>query len=234
MANTKHKLCSVCNNEYPRVQLHSGASINSNLLHLIQKDYPDFDHKDFVCSKDLNNYRTTYITSFIKRENETLNQFENEVLSKFEKEELYVQQQYDDYDTRMTNWDKLADNIARFGGSWKFIGFFGGVILVWIIINAIFLSSKAFDPYPFILLNLILSCVAALQAPVIMMSQNRMEARDRMRAETDFNINMKAEIEIKIMHEKLDHLVNNQWEKLLEIQQKQLELMEELKNASKT
>jgi uncharacterized membrane protein len=95
------------------------------------------------------------------------------------------------------------------------------------------LTQDAFDPYPFILLNLILSCLAAIQAPVIMMSQNRMEERDRMRAENDFKINMKAEIEIKILHEKMDHLITNQWQKLLEIQQIQIELMEEMRKKQK-
>jgi uncharacterized membrane protein len=105
---------------------------------------------------------------------------------------------------------------------------FGAVLFVWIIINTIVLATRAFDPYPFILMNLILSCVAALQAPVIMMSQNRTEDRDRARAENDYKVNLKAELEIRHLHEKIDHLLRKQYNRLFEIQQIQIELLEEL------
>ena len=124
--------------------------------------------------------------------------------------------------------ERLADQIADFGGSWTFILLFGGVILVWVLINTIVLLGRAFDPYPFILLNLFLSCLAALQAPVIMMSQNRQEARDRLRSENDYRVNLKAELEIRQLHEKLDHLLQHQWQRLMEIQQIQIELMNEI------
>ena len=113
--------------------------------------------------------------------------------------------------------EALADRIATFGGSWKFIIVFGSVLGTWIVINALVLRAKPFDPYPFILLNLILSCLAAIQAPVIMMSQNRQEAKDRLRSEHDYRINLKAELEIRHLHEKLDHLLSHQWERLAEI-----------------
>ena len=106
--------------------------------------------------------------------------------------------------------------------------FRGGVIVVWVVLNAVLLLNRAFDPYPFILLNLILSCLAALQAPVIMMSQNRAEARDRLRAENDYKVNLKAELEIRHLHEKMDHLLRRQYNRLFEIQQIQIELLEEI------
>ena len=124
--------------------------------------------------------------------------------------------------------DRLADKIAEFGGSWKFIITFGSVIAVWIVLNVLLLLNRRFDPYPFILLNLILSCLAALQAPVIMMSQNRAEARDRLRAENDYKVNLKAELEIRHLHEKIDHLLRKQYNRLFEIQQIQMELLEEI------
>ncbi|HSA81745.1 MAG TPA: DUF1003 domain-containing protein, partial [Geminicoccaceae bacterium] len=120
------------------------------------------------------------------------------------------------------------DAIAAFGGSWTFILLFGAVILVWVLINAVALLARPFDPYPFILLNLVLSCLAAVQAPIIMMSQNRQEARDRLRSENDYRVNLKAELEIRHLHEKLDHLLQHQWERLMEIQQIQIELMNEI------
>lgn len=102
--------------------------------------------------------------------------------------------------------ERIADRVAEFGGSWTFIITFLSFMLVWISVNTMQLLKSAFDPYPFILLNLLLSCLAALQAPVIMMSQNRQEAKDRERAKQDFEINQKAEAEIRTLHHKLDHL----------------------------
>ena len=122
----------------------------------------------------------------------------------------------------------IADQVATFGGSWTFIISFGGFLAVWIAINVIFLANKGFDPYPFILLNLILSCIAALQAPVIMMSQNRQEEKDRERAKKDYMVNLKSELEIRILHEKMDHLLMHQQHELLEIQRVQIEMMNDI------
>lgn len=134
----------------------------------------------------------------------------------------------DVFEKDLTFGQKAADKIAEFGGSWSFIIIFVGIIMFWIITNIIFLASKAFDPYPFILLNLVLSCLAALQAPIIMMSQNRISAKDRMRDEQDYMTNLKAEIEIRHLHEKLDHFLLKEWQRLLEIQDIQTELIQEL------
>jgi uncharacterized membrane protein len=122
----------------------------------------------------------------------------------------------------------LSDQIASFGGSWRFIILFGVILVLWIILNAALLLNRGFDPYPFILLNLILSCLAAMQAPIIMMSQNRAELRDRLRSENDYKINLKAELEIRHLHEKIDHLLRRQYNRLFEIQQIQIELLEEI------
>jgi uncharacterized membrane protein len=132
------------------------------------------------------------------------------------------------FQKKLSFGERLADHIADFGGSWTFISLFGAFILIWIVINTILLIVRPFDPYPFILLNLMLSCLAAVQAPIIMMSQNRQEARDRLRSESDYRVNLKAELEIRHLHEKLDHLLQHQWERLIEIQQIQIELMNEL------
>ena len=122
----------------------------------------------------------------------------------------------------------MADRIAAFGGSWTFIGLFFGVLLGWIVLNTAALARHRFDPYPFILLNLVLSTLAALQAPVIMMSQNRQEDKDRQRAKKDYMINLKSELEIRMLHEKLDHLIMHQQQDLLEIQQIQVEMMDDI------
>ena len=133
-----------------------------------------------------------------------------------------------EFDQKLTFGERLADRIAHFGGSWSFIVIFVGVLLLWVAANSVILIWRPFDPYPFILLNLVLSGLAVIQAPIIMMSQNRQEAKDRFRSEHDYSINLKAELEIRHLHEKIDHLLKNQWQRLLEIQEIQMELMEEL------
>ena len=124
--------------------------------------------------------------------------------------------------------ERLADRIAAFGGSWTFLTCFGAFVGLWITMNSLVLLWRPVDPYPFILLNLVLSCVAAIQAPIIMMSQNRQEAKDRLRSQHDYQVNLKAELEIRHLHEKVDHLLSHQWERLVEIQEIQLELLSEI------
>lgn len=128
---------------------------------------------------------------------------------------------------------KISDLVAQFGGSWRFIIVFVTLMIIWIVYNVTALTSKAFDPYPFILLNLLLSCVAALQAPIIMMSQNRKEEKDRMRAENDYLINLKAEIGIRSLHQKMDLLLAEQIKTLYDIQKKQLVLLEQIQASLK-
>jgi uncharacterized membrane protein len=123
---------------------------------------------------------------------------------------------------------RIADKMALFGGSWKFIIIFAMILILWISVNSFLLIKKPFDPFPFILLNLILSCLAAIQAPVIMMSQNRQEVKDRSRSQNDYQINLKSEIEIRQLHEKIDHILINQAQRLFEIQQIQIDMMEQM------
>lgn len=120
----------------------------------------------------------------------------------------------------------IADKVASFGGSWKFIVWFWALLIVWVIINSIAVFQKHFDPYPFTLMNVVLSCIAALQAPIIMMSQNRSEAKDRKRAENEYLINLKAEIEIRNLNKKLDLLMDDQLKNILELQKVQMDLIE--------
>ena len=129
-----------------------------------------------------------------------------------------------EFDERLTFGQRVADRVAAFGGSWTFIGLFFFVLLGWIGLNSWWVAAR-FDPFPYILLNLLLSMIAALQAPVIMMSQNRQAAKDRLDAGHDYEVNLKAELEIAALHEKWDHLVRHEWTQLLEMQQKQLELL---------
>lgn len=126
---------------------------------------------------------------------------------------------------------RIADNVARFGGSWGFIGMFMGFLLVWVVGNTWLLRTHPWDPYPFIFLNLLLSMLAALQAPVIMMSQNRQAARDRAAAEHDYEVNLKAELEVMALHDKLDQLRTEQLAAIIEAQTRQIELLQALVEA---
>ena len=127
-------------------------------------------------------------------------------------------------DTQITYGEKVADKVASFGGSWTFIISFGVFLLIWICINIFALSNKGFDPYPFILLNLILSCIAALQAPVIMMSQNRKEQKDRIQSKNDYEVNLKSEKEIQLLHKKMEQ----QLEQLKKLEELQLQLEQKI------
>lgn len=128
----------------------------------------------------------------------------------------------------LTKGQSLSDKIARFGGSWMFIITFFIILMVWIALNTFLPGPDKFDPYPFILMNLVLSCIAALQAPIIMMSQNRLEEKDRERAQNDYLINLKAELEIRSLHQKMDLVIEDQLKTLYEIQLKQLDLLKNL------
>ncbi len=213
--------------EFPIGDKISGKSIQNPILALIEKDYPDFDTDEFLATSELNLYREKYISNYLSVEIGELSNLETRVIGSLNEDKSFVSKIEDDVETR-TLGQKVADNVADFGGSWKFIILFGVFILLWILANIYILTNKGFDPYPFILLNLILSCLAALQAPVIMMSQNRQEEKDRERAKKDYMINLKSELEIRMLHEKIDHLIMHQQEELIEIQNVQIEMMNDI------
>ncbi|RDI52485.1 DUF1003 domain-containing protein [Flavobacterium glaciei] len=205
----------------------SAKTIRNPILALIQKDYPNFDEGKYLAIEELNMYREKYITNYLVVEIGELSNLETKVIGSLNEDKSLVSVVEDEIGFR-TVGQTVADNVAAFGGSWKFIIFFGVFILLWILANIYILLNKGFDPYPFILLNLILSCLAALQAPVIMMSQNRQEEKDRERAKKDYMINLKSELEIRMLHEKLDHLIMHQQEELIEIQKVQIEMMNDI------
>jgi len=212
----------------------TGDSIRPSLADFIQKKVPGFDPHGFICLNDLGNFRTEYVKEVLENEIGELSALDQEVIDSLRKNEILSGNIGKEFEKDKTFGERLSDRIASFGGSWRFIMIFGAVLFLWIVVNAAVLSSRAFDPYPFILMNLILSCLAAIQAPIIMMSQNRSEARDRARAENDYKVNLKAELEIRHLHEKIDHLLGRQYNRLFEIQQIQIELLEELGRKSRT
>lgn len=213
--------------EFPEKEKVSGKSIRIPILNLIIEEYPTFDVNQYISDSELNIYREKYISKFLQTEVGELNDLHKNVLKSLSGEKSFVNKIEDEVDTR-TFGQVIADKVASFGGSWTFIISFFIFITIWIGSNVFLLLNKGFDPYPFILLNLILSCIAALQAPVIMMSQNRQEEKDRERAKKDYMINLKSELEIRMLDEKLDHLIMHQQQELIEIQKVQIEMMNDI------
>ncbi|MBU0577495.1 DUF1003 domain-containing protein [Patescibacteria group bacterium] len=220
--------CSLCGLQKSTKQLTSVDLIRDGVVALMKKAHPDWDGAGSICMEDLNQFRNQYVEEVVKKQKGDISTLERHVLKGLKEHELIAQNINTAFDRQLTVGEKTADKVAEFGGSWRFLMIFGGVLFTWIIINAFVLLAKPFDPYPFILLNLVLSCLAAIQAPIIMMSQNRQEDRDRLRSEEDYRVNLKAELEIRQLNEKLDYLLGRQWQRLLEIQQIQLDLMEEM------
>jgi len=202
-------------------------SIRSAILELIKNDHPDFKVTDSISQSELSLYREKYVSNFLQSQAGELSDLHKNVIKSLNDGKSFVSKIEDEPDNR-TFGQRLADNVADFGGSWTFIIWFFAVILVWIGANAFLLLNKGFDPYPFILLNLILSCLASLQAPIIMMSQNRQEEKDRERAKKDYLINLKSELEIRMLDEKIDHLIMHQQQELIEIQKVQIEMMNDI------
>lgn len=221
-------LCQICKEQKRRTEAIPGELIREPIAETIRKTHPDWSPNGFICIADLNRYRAKYVKDVLETEKGELSTLEEQVMKSLKEHELLSKNINIEFDRQLTLGERLADKIAEFGGSWRFILSFSGVFLIWIAINSLALIWKPFDPFPFILLNLVLSCLAAIQAPIIMMSQNRQEAKDRLQSEHDYSINLKAELEIRHLHEKIDHLLMNQWQRLLEIQEIQMELMEEL------
>jgi len=221
--------CQICGRNAPDVELLPAGFVRPIVAKLIINTKPDWNADGYICVDDLNRYRYDYIRSLLETEKGELTELDQEVVESLQKHEILSSHIDQEYESKLTFGERLSDRMASFGGSWKFLIIFAFILLLWVLTNSLFLLSKPFDPYPYILLNLILSCLAAVQAPVIMMSQNRQEAKDRLRASHDYQINLKAELEIRNLHQKIDLLLSRQWERLIEIQEIQLELLEEIR-----
>jgi uncharacterized membrane protein len=230
MARKQQKtlICQICGKQKKPGEVIPAELIREPIIKIIRKTHPDWSSSGFICISDLNHFRAKYVEDIIQRDKGEISALEKQVVKSLEEQGLLSENVNIVFDRRLTLGERLADKLADYAGSWRFIGIFFAVLISWIAINSVVLIWKPFDPYPFILLNLLLSCLAAIQAPVIIMSQNRQETKDRLRAENDYRVNLKAEVEIRHLHEKMDHLLINQWQRLLEIQEVQTELMEEV------
>jgi len=222
--------CDVCKKEYTEDHLISGHGIRHEIESLIQRDVPEWTDNKRICRDDYNKYRVKYISTIIEEETGSIQELQNDVINCIKENEIITFNTGASVKEVLRMGDNISDKVAVFGGSWKFIIIFFIILFGWIFINSYVFLMKPFDPYPFILMNLILSCIAAIQAPIIMMSQNRQENKDRIRSENDYKVNLKSEIEIRTLHEKVDHLLLDQWSKMMKIQELQIEILEEIKN----
>ncbi|MCB1106949.1 MAG: DUF1003 domain-containing protein [Chlamydiia bacterium] len=224
----KTGICQICKQEFAHQKLFPIKLIRNSVYDTLCKKHPNIDINGLICFPDLREIRSEHIEDLIREDKGILSSFEKEVLESLASQEILVENVNKKFQQKLTFGQKMADRVAHFGGSWKFILSFFLLLVIWMIINTFFFRQEGFDPYPFILLNLVLSCLAAIQAPIIMMSQNRQAERDRLQANEEYCTNLKAELEIQHLHSKLDLFMKNQWESLLELQKIQIELTEDL------
>jgi uncharacterized membrane protein len=220
--------CIICGKDRPARESIRLDVVRPNLLERIRQEHPDLPADGYICQDDLDDFRSRYVSDLLTNERGELSKLEEDVVKSLSDHDIIAENVEDELDEGRTLGERMSDHLANFGGSWTFISLFGAVLVVWMIFNVIVATADRFDPYPYILLNLVLSCLAAIQAPIIMMSQKRQEAKDRSRSENDYRVNLKAELEIRHLHEKIDHILTRQWERLAEIQQIQLEIMKDV------
>lgn len=219
--------CSISGRERPRRDLVGLDMIMPSLADRIRRDHPDLKTEAMISLEELARYRTVYVEELLRDEHGDLTKIERRVAESLATHDTLAENIEQEYEEDRTFGEKVSDRLASFGGSWAFLISFAVFLAIWMGYNIWVGEKVAFDVYPFILLNLVLSTIAAIQAPIIMMSQKRQEAKDRLRSHNDYQVNLKAELEIRHLHEKIDHLISKQWQRLAEIQQLQLEIMQQ-------
>ena len=223
----KRLVCAISGRERPKKDLVNVDTLRPALADRIRRDFPDMPAEALISTSEINRYRNLYVEELLKDEHGEFTELDRAVAESIANQDTIAENVQDEFEGHRTLGEKLSDGLASFGGSWIFLTSFAVFLAVWMAINIWMGEKAAFDAYPFILLNLVLSTIAAIQAPIIMMSQKRQEAKDRLRSNNDYQVNLKAELEIRHLHEKIDHLITRQWQRLAEIQQVQLEIMQE-------
>jgi uncharacterized membrane protein len=225
---TADRRCQLCGRVGRRGLLVRADSVRPQVATHIATTHREWNGTGFICRPCIAVENGNYVVAELARERGELSTIEVDLARKSGESLLIAEHLDEEFQRSITFGQRAADATARIGGSWTFVIAFGVVLVFWIALNSLGLAQRAFDPFPYILLNLVLSCLAALQAPIIMMAQNRQAARDRTQADQDFRVNLKAEIAIMNLHEKLDHLLHTQWERLLELQQIQIDMLGDL------
>lgn len=214
MGRRNRIFCSICKKKCDPTKLFPLLFLSDAIFELIKEDHPKITRDDLICSKDLGVYRARHMELIVRREKKIITEDEQPVIDSFIEHKVISENVSDLYKEKATFGERLADQVAAFVGSWAFIISFHVFLFVWVIVNTSLILARPIDPYPYIFLNLILSMVAAIQAPLIMMSQNRQEAKDRLRSDHDYKINLKAELEIRHLSTKIDRFMHILWEHL--------------------
>jgi len=230
MAIKKNQICAICGNRFTLTEGLFVRDLSDVLKSQVFKTNSYAKESSFICLKDLQKLRIDRMQTIIDQDLKIDQEMSDKLQKQLSKDTYVITNINDTVYGKRTAGQKLADGVAKFGGSWGFIIAFVVILVVWMTINVVHLFGVNFDPYPFILLNLFLSCVAAIQAPIIMMSQNRSAERDRFDSENDYKTNMKSEMEIRLLHQKLDQLNEVQWPHILDIQKMQIEVLSEIEN----
>ena len=218
------QICALSGMRIPRSRLVPYELVSGPASEHIRKEHPNLQSDALIDRDIVNRYRREYVEELLKQERGELNDLDHQVAQSLAGGSL-ISEELDSQGKQRNLGGFASDTLALFGGSWTFLILFAACMAFWIILNV--KVQNAFDPFPFILLNLVLSCLAAVQAPIIMMSQRRQESRDRERASKDYRINLKAELEIRHLHDKIDHMISKQWERLAEMQQLQMDIMQD-------
>ncbi|HEX5106543.1 MAG TPA: DUF1003 domain-containing protein [Pirellulaceae bacterium] len=222
--------CSICKQSKPRGEFAAGETLRDAVVAELRRIHADWAPDQPICYACVNRFRAEHFRRLLEEERGELSSLEEQVINSLREQEALSENVNLQFERQLSFGERLSDRLAAFGGSWSFLILFAVVVIAWMIGNGIFLAQRPFDPYPFILLNLVLSCLAAIQAPVILMSQNRQEAKDRLRSEHDYRVDLKAELEVRLLHTKMDQLLTHQWQRLLEIQELQMEILEDVAN----
>lgn len=229
MEVTDAVVCQICNQRKILKDVLPAEMVRDSVVATIKKKYPKWSAKGYICYPDLNKFRVEHVQDILETERGELSHLDEQVVRSLKQHDVMARNVNEEFEKNLTLGQRLSDGLTSFVGSWTFIILFGAVLVLWVAVNAMIIW-KPFDPYPFILLNLVLSSVAAFQAPIIMMSQNRQTHKDSLRAEHDYKTDLKAELEIRHINSKMDQLMSHQWQRLLEIQRIQMELMEDYTN----
>lgn len=223
----EHK-CIIRGDNYPENEGMKWAQLRPSVQEFLKTVKQDWTPDAFISYNALNDLLRAYIADVTSTEIKQHQVLAKKVQDRFENDVTLQAINPDLEGPPPTYGERLSDKIAEFGGSWTFIIIFFLILSGWMALNVFLLRDKGFDPYPFILLNLVLSCIASIQAPVIMMSQNRQSTKDRQRSEYDFKVNLKAETEVRLLHEKMDHMLLHQHQNMVELFQLQIDLMQQL------
>lgn len=225
--------CQICHQFFSLKEIYPLALVRHSVMESARKKYPHLLEQGFVCYPDLRQLNAIHFEKVIGEVRGEVTGLEKEVLQSIKTQELLSENPNVEFEEKISFGGKVADRVAAYGGSWSFIISFAVLLVIWMGMNSWLYAQNPFDPYPFILLNLVLSSLAAFQAPIIMMSQNRQSSKDRIKIENDYLVNLKAELQIRQLNARLEVFMKYQWQKINELNKTLEEVLQELDHVKK-